>query len=554
MCRAGLSHLLAVSGLHVGLLSLIILAVLNTFIPKRNISRIIIMCLLLIYAAICLWAPSVTRAAIMIILFLLAKILQRKPVANNILFASLLIITAVNPNQLFSVGLQMSYLAVFVLLNVLPRFRFIKVKKEELEYLSIGKQILNAILVLICTSFILNIFLAPLTAYNFHQFGFNGIAGNLLGIPLIGMILPLSLIIVFLPEFIIPMFQNSFHLLMLIFEQWTSFSANLPLQFDFIFISIIHLVLLYLILSTLVLTFKSSFKQRKWLFISVIFLSSIFIFLGRQSSNKLNITFFDCGLGDLALIQTPQNETILIDTGPPKKGINSFTRSALPYLHKNGINNIDYVLITHAHNDHYGGVFKVFENIEVKNLVATDEFQNRKIWNKITKGIEVEQCSVLTVTDTTHIRFEKVKFKIIHPDRSYKDNNINNLSIVVRLDYGDLSVLFTGDLEHEGEEYLSRNYPEFLDCDVLKVGHHGSKTASSSAFIKMVDPQYAIISTAKKNRFDFPHEITLERYEFLGENLMITGYDGACQIVSDGNSVQITTFVSNKNIIDNDLK
>jgi competence protein ComEC len=259
-------------------------------------------------------------------------------------------------------------------------------------------------------------------------------------------------------------------------------------------------------------------------------------------------------LGDLALIQTPQNETILIDTGPPEKGMNSFTRSALPYLQKNGINNIDYVLITHAHNDHYGGVLKVFENLEVENLVATDEFQNRKIWNKFTKCIEIEQCSVLTVTDTTHIRFEKVKFKIIHPDRSFEDNNINNLSIVVRLDYRDLSILFTGDLEHEGEEYLIDNYPEFLNCDILKVGHHGSKTASSSAFIKMVDPQYAIISTAKKNRFNFPHKITLERFEFLGSNLMITGYDGACQIVSDGISAQITTFVSNKNIIDNDLK
>ena len=554
MCKAGLSHLLAVSGLHVGLLSLIILSVLNTFILKRNISRFIMMFILIFYAAICLWAPSVTRAAIMIILFLLAKILQRKPIANNILFASLLIITAVTPNQLFSVGLQMSYLAVFILLNVLPRFRFIKIKKEEIEYLSKGKRILNGILILICTSFILNIFLAPLTAYNFHQFGFNGIVGNLLGIPLIGMILPLSLLIVFLPEFIIPLFQNSFNLLMLIFEKWTSFSAGLPLYFDFIFISFLHLILLYLILSALVLAFNKIDKQRKWLLISVIIFSSIFILSGRQNSNKLTITFFDCGLGDLALIQTPQNKTILIDTGPPEKGMNSFPRSTLPYLQQNGIKSIDHVLITHAHNDHYGGVFSVFENVEVKNLIVTDEFQNRKIWDSIAKEVETERCSVFSVLDTTHISFNEIKFKIIHPDKSYKDNNINNLSIVVRLDYRDLSVLFTGDLEHEGEEYLIRNYPGFLDCDVLKIGHHGSKTASSPAFIKAVNPQYAIISTAEKNRFNFPHKITLERYQFLGGNLMITGYDGACQIVSDGNSAQITTVVSQKNIIDNDWK
>jgi len=552
MTRAGLSHLLAVSGLHVGLLALILLSVLNSIIPNRNISRIIIITFLLIYAAICLWAPSITRAAIMIILLLLAKMLQRKPIPNNILFASLVIITAIDPNQLFSVGLQMSYLAVFVLLNILPKFRFIKINKEDIELLSRGKRIINGALILICTSFILNIFLSPLTAYNFHQFGFNGIAGNLLGIPLISIILPLALLIIFLPLSIASIFQSSFKLVMLVFDKWTNLSASLPLHFDFIFISTTHLILLYLIL--FVLVFKINAKHRKWQLLFVIFLCSIFFSLGTQSSNKLTITFFDCGLGDLALIQTSQNKTILIDTGPPQKGRNAFAHSALPYLQQNGIKVIDHVLITHAHNDHYGGVFSVFENLEVKQLITTDEFQDRKIWDNISSSIETEQCSVFTISDTTQIHFDDITFKIIHPDRSYKDANINNLSIVARLDHKYLSVLFTGDLEHEGEEHLIRNYPEFLNCDVLKIGHHGSKTASSPEFVKAVDPQYAIISTAEENRFDFPHEITLERFLFLGGNLIITGIDGACQIVSDGKSAKITTYVTNKNIIDNDLK
>ena len=143
--------------------------------------------------------------------------------------------------------------------------------------------------------------------------------------------------------------------------------------------------------------------------------------------------------------------------------MNSFPRSALPYLQKNGISSIDHVLITHAHNDHYGGVFSVFENVEIKNLIVTDEFQNRNIWNNITEEVGNESCSVFTISDTTHVNFDEIKLKIIHPDNLYKDNNINNLSIVVRLDYKGLSVLFTGDLEEEGEEYLISNYPEFLN-------------------------------------------------------------------------------------------
>jgi len=554
MTKAGLSHLLAVSGLHVGVISLIFLSVLNVFIKKRNISRIIIMIFLLLYAAICLWAPSVTRAAVMIILFFTSKILQRRPNPNNIIFVSLLIITAVDPEQLFSVGLQMSYLAVLVLVNIIPNIKFIKTSKEDIEILSRSKKVINGIFILIFSSLILNIFLAPITAYNFHQFGFNGIAGNILGIPLIGIILPLSLIIIFLPALAIPLFQNSFKLIMLIFNKWISFSADLPLHFDFIFVSVIQLLLIYLILCSIIFLIKSSNKNKKWFIFALTLIIAILISFGSESNSKLKVTFFDCGLGDLALLEAPNDQTILIDTGPPEKVMRSFTHSALPYLQKRGIKTIDHVIITHAHNDHYGGVFDVFENVEVKNLIVTDEFQNRDIWKKIASNVVTEQCSITTISDTTHINFGFIKVKILHPDKNYSNSNTNNLSIVARVDYKDLSILFTGDLEHEGEEYLIEHYPDFLDCDVLKVGHHGSKTASSIGFVRSADPEFAIISTAKKNRFNFPHQPTLKKFEFLGDNLMITGIDGACQIISDGETAKITTYVTDKNIIDNDLK
>ena len=128
------------------------------------------------------------------------------------------------------------------------------------------------------------------------------------------------------------------------------------------------------------------------------------------------------------------------------------------------------------------------------------------------------------------------------------------MSIVTRIDYKDFSVIFNGDLEDEGEHYLLENYYEFLDCDVTKVGHHGSKTSSIPEYIEAVSPDYAFISTSLKNRFDFPHETTLEKYSYLGENLFIAGKDGALQIETNGITAELKTFLTNKIIVENKLK
>ncbi len=559
--KAGLSHLLAVSGLHVGILYLIIFSMLKLFIRNRNIVRVSLIILLIIYGEICLWSPSVSRAVIMLSLYLVAKIIQRKPAPNNILAISLITITFIQPSQLFSVGLQLSFTAVFVLLNIVPRIRFIKLKKDEILLLSGTKKILNGILIIFVSSGILNIFLAPIIAFNFNQFNMNGIVGNLIGIPLISILLPLSLLIIFLPVGTI-FYQNSFKLLMLCFDKWSGFSASLPMFSGFFSINSLQMVLIYFILFSLAFQMKKEAikkmkksKKKNVLFILIIAaFILIFISFGRESKNNLKVTFFDCGLGDLFLVETPDNEIILIDSGPPDFTYQHFEKSTFPYLKNNGISTLDWVIITHAHNDHYGGLDFVLQELKIKNLVITDEFQRRKIWKTFEDKIEQEKCEVITISDTTHLPLQTVKFKILHPDNSFYNKNINNMSIVVRMDYFDFSLFFTGDLEKDGENHLLLCYPEFLDCDFLKIGHHGSKTSSSIEFIKAVTPEYGFISTSLKNRFSFPHEITLQKYDFLGPNLFISGFDGALQIITDGKKAHFKTFLSDKEFVDDTLE
>ncbi|HHE39422.1 MAG TPA: DNA internalization-related competence protein ComEC/Rec2 [Candidatus Cloacimonetes bacterium] len=556
LTRAGLSHILAVSGLHVGILSLIFFSIFKIIFRQRNLSRSLLIPFLVFYGALCNWTPSVTRAVIMISFYLISKIIQRKPDTNNILSASLIVITALNPFQLFSIGFQLSFTAVFVLLNIVPNIRFIKLVKEEIEVMSFSKKLLNGILIILFSSAILNIFLLPIIMYHFHQFNLNGILGNLLGIPLISVILTFALLIIILPNwnFLILIYQSSFKGIMLIFDKWSDLSSSCPLFYNFFSINIFQLLLIYLFLGTLVIWFWK-FNRKKHLTFSLLsfILILIFVLTINSGNDELKVTFFDCGLGDLFLVETRLEETILIDSGPPDYTSKYFGRSALPYLQENGISSLDWVIITHAHNDHYGGLDNAFINLKIRNLAVTDEFQTRIIWKHFKDKVQDENCEVITISDTTHLPIQGLKLKIIHPDKAYHNENINNMSIVTRLDYKDFSVLFTGDLEQEGEKYLLEKYPEFLDTDILKICHHGSKTSSTPAFIKAVSPEYAFIPTSLKNRFNFPHETTLEKYSFLGEDLFIAGKDGALQIITDGKKAYFKTFLSNKEFSDYDL-
>jgi competence protein ComEC len=253
----------------------------------------------------------------------------------------------------------------------------------------------------------------------------------------------------------------------------------------------------------------------------------------------------------MALIETPNNTKILVDTGPTEKSSGHFAKSALPYFLSNGIEDLDFVFITHSHDDHYGGIFSVFDELNVRNFVVTDEFQTHSIHKNILPYIKKENSRIITISDTTHFDIGDVKITIIHPDEDYSDSNKNNMSIVFKLEYFDFSVLYTGDLEEEGEKYISEKYHP--DADVLKVCHHGSKTSSSNIFLKEVSPDYVFIPAPLKNKFNFPHNVTIEKLEDLGENLFSAGKDGALQITTDGKQATFSTILSEKNIIDRNL-
>jgi competence protein ComEC len=450
LSRAGLSHLLAVSGLHVGILAFVFYLALKLLLRNRNIARIGLIITLVFYAAICNWSPSVTRAMLMISLLLLAKMLQRKVNANNIIAASLFIITILNPNQLFSVGLQLSYMAVFTLINLVPNMRLWHDKKEEKRTTKIIKQLFNAIFVIMFSSLILSFVLAPLTLYHFNQFNLNGIVANLLAIPMMTFMLPLALVCIFLPGGIATIYVAALRFCFLIFDKWSLAAANLPMHFTFIRFSIIQ----FFIAVVLIIIFPFFLQKKKYQYLLVIiFILNVAYSFIVFSSNNLLITFFDCGLGDMMLLETADKERMMIDSGPPEFSQGHIAQSAQSYFQKKGISTIDWLIITHAHNDHYGGLEWILKELKVKQLVVTDDFQKRSIWHYF-KPLLSENTSVFTIRDTLTLPLKNISCKVLHPDSSFYHTNINNMSIVVKITYQDLNIIVTGDLEEEGEHRL----------------------------------------------------------------------------------------------------
>ena len=205
----------------------------------------------------------------------------------------------------------------------------------------------------------------------------------------------------------------------------------------------------------------------------------------------------------------------------------------VPYLLDHGITKIDYIIISHFDSDHCGGLFYVVDNFKVKNIIIgkqADEYENLMEFLKLQKKRKINLFSVES-KDT--IFFDKVtKMKVLFPDlnNEISKNKINNNSLVFKLYYRDLSMLFTGDIEEEAEDVLVNLYGEKLKSDILKVGHHGSKSSSTENFINYIKPKIALIGVGKNNKFGHPSKEVIGRLKNYGTMICRTDQMGECLI------------------------
>ena len=247
------------------------------------------------------------------------------------------------------------------------------------------------------------------------------------------------------------------------------------------------------------------------------------------SGGEVQFHFIDVGQGDAALIRTEKGD-ILIDAGT-----NSSEDELKAYLDRLGVTDIEYAVFTHPHEDHIGGADMILNTYNVKNVILPDATSTSKTFERMMDAIEAEGCAVIEATPDLVFTVGELTCTVLAPI-SEKYNETNNYSVVIRADYGETSVLFTGDAEVDSEAEMLTRYrlKGMLDCDILKSGHHGSDTSSGQEFLDAVTPVFAVISVGEGNTYDHPKQVTLTKYEAMGMIIYRTDKEGSIVFTTTG--------------------
>lgn len=267
---------------------------------------------------------------------------------------------------------------------------------------------------------------------------------------------------------------------------------------------------------------------RTWGLFLLVGYVALAVLIWQLPDDKFHAYFLNIGQGDSTLINTPENHQILIDGGPKNYVLQQLDQ-VMPFFDKS----IDLVVITHPHADHIDGLIEVLKRYEVNAILMTGVDYKSPSYDEFLKVAAEKNIQTYIAKNDEDFRFGAVTFDVIYPDKSIlwkKFVNLNNSSIVMKVLYAGKIILMTGDMAFEEEDALI-NTGLNLKADVLKVGHHGSKTSSSQKFLKLVRPKIAIIQSGKGNSFGHPSKESLERLKFAGvQQIYRNDIDGRVEI------------------------
>lgn len=540
---SNISHVLAVSGMHISYIIFLIINSTQKILGKRK-SKIIASIVLLIYMFITGFSISVVRASIMGILSCMAFVVYRKSdTLNNISIATLITLIN-NPYSIISVSFLLTYGGTLGILYFKPivekMIKNIKIRNRRWKYVFIKIQRkLEKVIEIVAVSLSAQIVIGPVMILNFNSIGIGFLITNLLLSLVIGIIVMGGFIQIIVSFFSIKagiilaklIEIPTYGLLLISKIDMGNFLVVTPnlYQIIFYYISICILRYLYIIfhskncnqtqirIKNMIYLIKYKIKPYWSKIMLVLGVGVTFIVILSYIPHDLQIYFIDVGQGDSTLIVTPNDKKILIDGG----GSSTYDvgkNTLIPYLLDRKIKEIDYVIISHFDQDHIGGLLNVLKELKVGKVIIGKQGEESEQYVLFRKILDEKEIPVIVVKQGNIINIEKdLIIKILFPeDELITENVLNNNSLVFKLEYKKFEMLFTGDIEEVAEKQLLKMYSNGeLKADVLKVAHHGSKTSSTEKFIKTVKPRIALIGVGDNNKFGHPNEAILNRLKEL---------------------------------------
>ena len=564
---ANISHVLAVSGMHIVYIVIGIEVVFKKLLGKKPVKYVVIFGLVF-YMSITGFTSSIVRAGIMGMMNIFAFLVYRKNDIWTSIAISLGIILIQNPYAITGVGLQLSYLGTIgiILFNknikqYLDNVKWIKNNIQIKKSKRISKIVEN-LKDMISVTLSAQTMILPIMLYHFNMIGIYFVVANILVSIIIGPIMFLSIIFIFssfihlqISQFISIFLSLGIQILMQI-----SNLANLPFSKIYVptpsvlFIFIYYIGILagnqiYVIYTSkylngtkrrvknLIALMKYRLyekkKKTKKIYQKILRERNIKAFIKRtykgifliifligiyQFPKDLEIHFLDVGQGDSCFIITPNHKTILIDGGGSTSSTFDVGKDTLiPYVLDKGYTKLDYVFISHFDQDHIGGILSILEELKVGQIFISKQGEESENYKTFLKIVQEKNLKVQEVKIGDKITIGDVTFHILWPsEKQIEENMLNNNAMVMKLQYKVFSMLFTGDIEEVAEKKMLSVYSDNLDslkATILKVAHHGSKSSSTEEFLKAVNSKVAMIGVGENNMFGHPNNVVLERLQ-----------------------------------------
>lgn len=563
--KAGIAHLLAISGLHVGYVSLFIYLAMWLILGRwsRLILRIPLKKVAAGFTLPLIWgfillvgAPvSAVRAGIMVSVYLAGLMLSRRQDLLTTLAIAAVIIVVVQPLAILDVSFQLSFVSVLAIVVMVPRMMS-RMRPWFVHRRGWRWRALHRVCQLVAVTVAATIGSAPLVAYHFNIVTGAGIVANLIAVPWMGcVVLPLAAlasIVTFAwpaaaAKVLWPVAGWAADMLI----GWADGVAAVasPVMIE-VAPNALEVAFIYAAILLLVFWRRIPYRRMAVVLLAVGLIVNVAWWQVRPMiTDTLEVTFLDVGMGDAALVRFPGGRTMVVDGGGlPRSSFDVGEHVVVPALLSRGVHGVDWIVLSHPHLDHYLGLAAVAEHFDPQALWMTNAAPpeaERELWDEFIGRVDGAGVGIDIVDGSMKpVDVEGVRMEILYPNGDLpEDLDPNDASIILKLTYGEVSFLFTGDLMEWGEKSVVGSGAD-IGATVLKVGHHGSETSSGREFLQAVHPRVAVMSVGQHNAYGMPDKIVLDRLSDIGAKIYRTDHHGAVTIKTDGHDVDVSTVTT----------